>query len=136
VAGDACRDSRHTPRHSAGAIVNTSSVEENRRRLLEAAREVFAESGLDATLDEVAARAGVDVGMAYRRFANKDELIAAPSEDWIARVSAIIDHASAEPDPWQGIVAYLEDWLAMHAGDRGPQGDVPQLSSPRSGCSY
>jgi AcrR family transcriptional regulator len=105
-------------------------AEENRLRLLEAAREVFAESGFEATMDEVAARAGVGVGTAYRRFANKDELIAALSGERIAEVTEIVDRALAEPDPWQGIVTYLEGWAALHAGDRGLKEMF--LSSPGS----
>ncbi|HEX4094528.1 MAG TPA: helix-turn-helix domain-containing protein [Trebonia sp.] len=47
----------------------------NYHRVLEAAREVLAESGADASMEEIAARAGVGVGTVYRRFANKDALI-------------------------------------------------------------
>ena len=46
----------------------------NRALLVAAAREVFAERGLDASLDDVAHRAGLGVGTAYRHFANKYEL--------------------------------------------------------------
>jgi AcrR family transcriptional regulator len=47
----------------------------NYHRVLDAAREVLAESGADASMEEIAARAGVGVGTVYRRFANKDALI-------------------------------------------------------------
>ena len=46
----------------------------NRELLIAAAREVFAERGLDASLDDIAHHAGVGVGTAYRHFANKYEL--------------------------------------------------------------
>ncbi len=103
-------------------------AEENRRRLLEAAREVFAEQGFEATMDAIAARAGVGVGTAYRRFANKDELIAALFQDRIAELTAVVDGALAEDDPWQGIVSYLEGSIALQACDRGLKELV--LSSP------
>jgi len=47
----------------------------NHQRVLDAAREVFGESGADASIEEIAARAGVGVGTVYRRFASKDGLI-------------------------------------------------------------
>ena len=47
----------------------------NYHRVLDAACEVLGESGADASMEEIAARAGVGVGTVYRRFANKDALI-------------------------------------------------------------
>jgi AcrR family transcriptional regulator len=47
----------------------------NYERILESARDVFGESGADACIEEIAARAGVGVGTVYRRFASKDALI-------------------------------------------------------------
>lgn len=48
----------------------------NRERILEGAREVFAEDGAEAQMDDVAARAGVGVGTVYRHFPTKDALMA------------------------------------------------------------
>ncbi len=47
---------------------------EQRDRILHAARQVFARKGLAATVDEIAAEAGVSHGLAYRYFANKTAL--------------------------------------------------------------
>jgi AcrR family transcriptional regulator len=47
----------------------------NYQRILDAAREVLSESGADAGMEEIAARAQVGVGTVYRRFASKDALI-------------------------------------------------------------
>jgi AcrR family transcriptional regulator len=47
----------------------------NYERIVAAARDVFGESGADAAMEEIAARAGVGVGTVYRRFASKDALI-------------------------------------------------------------
>jgi AcrR family transcriptional regulator len=52
-----------------------SDAVRNYQRILDAAREVLGESGADACMEEIAARAGVGVGTVYRRFASKDALI-------------------------------------------------------------
>ena len=49
---------------------------QNRQRLLDAAEQVFAERGLEASVDEVARVAGVGMGTLYRRFPTKEALIA------------------------------------------------------------
>lgn len=60
--------------------------EEVRRRLLDAATDVFAERGIDrASLDDVAARAGLTKGAIYSNFAGKDELVYALMDEHIAR---------------------------------------------------
>lgn len=94
-------------------------AERNRRRLIAAAHEVFAERGLNATLDDVARHAGVGVGTAYRRFANKDALIDALFDDMIDRVQALAQEAAEDPDAWRGLRASLEKVCELQAFDRG-----------------
>jgi AcrR family transcriptional regulator len=91
----------------------------NRQRLLVAARAVFAERGLDATMDEVARRAEVGVGTAYRRFRNRDDLIAALFEERLQEFMEILDEALGHPDPWRGMTEFFERWMEMQAEDRG-----------------
>ncbi|MFJ5266599.1 TetR/AcrR family transcriptional regulator [Streptomyces sp. NPDC088387] len=94
-------------------------AERNRRRLLAAAREVFRDRGLTATLDDVARRAGLGVGTAYRHFANKEELADAVFEDMIDRVEQFAREAAADPDPWHGLASSLEKVCELQAHDRG-----------------
>jgi AcrR family transcriptional regulator len=85
-----------------------ADAERNRVRILDAAAEVFAERGLEASLDEVAARAGVGVGTVYRRFANRDELIDALFQARVEEVLGLLEEASANPDPWEGLIEFIE----------------------------
>src|SRR5258707_7335473 len=48
----------------------------NRERILQSARAVFAETGADAQIDDVARHAGVGVGTVYRHFPTKQALLA------------------------------------------------------------
>src|ERR1700710_867993 len=92
---------------------------ENRERLLAAAAELFAHRGLDVTLNDIAHHAGVGVGTAYRRFANKEEVIDALFEDRLQAVAEVATDALDDPDPWNGLVSFLERALEMQFGDRG-----------------
>jgi AcrR family transcriptional regulator len=71
VAGETVVSDPAVPRSPAGR----RDAVRNYHRILEAARDVLGESGADASMEEIAARAGVGVGTVYRRFANKDALI-------------------------------------------------------------
>lgn len=96
-----------------------ADAERNRDRLLQAAREVFAERGLRAPMSEIARRAGVGVATLFRRFPTREDLITATFADKMAAYAEAIDAAQADPDPWQGFRAYLERVCAMQAEDRG-----------------
>lgn len=91
----------------------------NRARLIAAGRDLFAREGLDATLNDVAHHAGVGVATAYRRFANKEELIEAIWEQQVDELESILRDALRSEDPWDGLVLYLERSLAAQARDRG-----------------
>jgi AcrR family transcriptional regulator len=91
----------------------------NRERLLAAAGELFARRGLNVTLNDIAHHAGVGVGTAYRRFANKEEVIEALFEERLRDVAAVANDALRDPDAWNGLVSFLERSLEMQFGDRG-----------------
>lgn len=92
---------------------------QNRERLLAAARELFAEQGFEVTLDDIARHAGVGVGTAYRRFANKDELLDALFAEQTVELAAAADTGLIDPDPWHGLMGYLERSLALQLRDKG-----------------
>lgn len=92
---------------------------QNRDRLLRAAADLFAEEGLGVTLNDIAHRAGVGVGTAYRRFANKEEVIDALFEHQLNAVAEVAEAALADPDAWNGLLTFLEQALHMRHGDRG-----------------
>jgi AcrR family transcriptional regulator len=94
-------------------------AERNRQRVLRAARELFAERGLEATLNDVARHANVGVGTVYRRFATKDELVEALFEDGIDQVVCLAETALRHDNSWDGFVWFVEHLCELTATDRG-----------------
>ena len=94
-------------------------AERNRARLIEAARTVFAESGLDAPLEDIAERANVGIATLYRRFPTREELIAATYEAQLAVFAQTVEDALHVPDPWAGFSGCVERLCAMQAENRG-----------------
>jgi AcrR family transcriptional regulator len=89
-----------------------ADAERNRRALLDAAVQVFGERGLDATVAEIAASAGVGQGTAFRHFPTKEQLIAATVRDMLDRITATALELLDEPDP---LLALRE---LLHAGSQ------------------
>jgi AcrR family transcriptional regulator len=94
-------------------------AERNRRKLIEAGRVLLAERGAETTLNEIAHRAGVGVGTAYRRFPHKQALFDAIFEQQIDELEQVLRDALRNPDAWAGLVDYLERSLALQAQDLG-----------------
>lgn len=97
-------------------------AERNRQRVLAAARELFAERGLEVTMDDIAHRAGVGVGTVYRRFPDRELLIDALFEDTLGRMLALAEEALEIDDPWEGFVYFFEHALEMQTANRGLKG--------------
>lgn len=94
-------------------------AERNRQRVIEAARDLFALRGLEATLNDVAHHAGLGVGTVYRRFPTKEELLEAVFEDAINQLTALAESALHHNDSWQGFVWFFEQLCEVTATDRG-----------------
>ncbi|MGW8377127.1 helix-turn-helix domain-containing protein [Streptomyces sp. ODS28] len=94
-------------------------AQRNRELILAAAREVYAEQGVEAPLDVIARRAGVGNATVYRRFPDRAALIEAVFHDTLAGVLEAGEAARAAEDPWAGLTAYLEEVFGVLAGDRG-----------------
>lgn len=94
-------------------------AERNRQRVIEAARELFASRGMEATLNEVAHHAGLGVGTVYRRFATKEDLVEAIFEDGINQLVDLAETALHHEDSWAGFVWFVEQMCEITATDRG-----------------
>ena len=95
-----------------------ADAERNRRRLLDAASELFAQKGLSVGREEIARHAGVGVATAYRHFPDKPQLIDALFADHVARLVARAEAALAEDDAWEGLAGFLDDAVEINATNR------------------
>src|SRR3954468_24361205 len=91
----------------------------NREAIVEAARAVFAEQGLEAPLDEIAKRAGTGNATLYRRFPTRGDLVAAVFPDRMGEHLDAVEVGLADGDPWRGFASYIQAVAAMQARDRG-----------------
>jgi AcrR family transcriptional regulator len=94
----------------------------NRSRILDAARALVAQVGVQVTMDDIARGAGVAVGTLYRHFPAKDDLVAAVVDDGTAQVAAMAESAldaverGAPPGP--ELTALFRAVAERHASDR------------------
>lgn len=90
----------------------------NRRRILDAARQVLAAEGADAGVDDIARVAEVGVGTIYRRFPTKDDLVTEVIRDRLTTVAARVEAASALGDPWAAFAGAVEALAELVGQDR------------------
>jgi AcrR family transcriptional regulator len=91
----------------------------NRRRILDAAAEAFAESGLDVGVAEIARRAGVGAGTIFRRFPTKEDLIAAIVEERVGQMLELAEDALQDDDAESGFRRFVLAGIELQVRDRG-----------------
>lgn len=96
-----------------------SDARDNRDRIIDAARALFAERGLDIGMREIARAADVGPATLYRRFPTKQDLIDTAFNVELRACRAILDRASAASSPWQGFSAAVQELIVSNAGNRG-----------------
>ena len=96
-----------------------ADAERNRKRLLDAAAEVFAEQGLEASTAEIARRAGVGHGTVFRRFPTKDDLVAAIVVDRLGEIAGSATALLADTPAEGRVLAFMTELVRMHVRDHG-----------------
>ena len=91
----------------------------NRDKIVEAARAAFADRGLEAQMDDVAAQAGVGVGTVYRHFPTKDALVRAVIVHKMTGLAALgRRHLESDEEPWEAFRTWLWECGETHVNDR------------------
>jgi AcrR family transcriptional regulator len=84
-----------------------ADAQRNLDRLLDAAGECFAERGVDASIDEIARRAGVGHGTVFRRFPTKEALLAAILAGHMLELTSAAESAFEETDPGEAFDGFV-----------------------------
>jgi AcrR family transcriptional regulator len=87
--------------------------------LLGAAKAVFATSGVDAPVREIAERAGVGLGTLYRHFPQRADLIAAVFRREIDACADAAPTLAAEHEPFEALAGWMQRYAAFVAAKRG-----------------
>jgi AcrR family transcriptional regulator len=96
-----------------------ADAEQNRERILDAARAIFAERGIDVTREAIAQRAGVGMATLRRRYPTRADLLADVFEEKMWRFATGARKALQDPDPWHAFCRYVSSLCAMQTSDRG-----------------
>jgi AcrR family transcriptional regulator len=84
-----------------------ADAQRNRDRILEVAKEAFARSGADASLDDIAKQAGVGAGTLYRHFPSRDELLEAVYRTEVAKLAAAEQKFAETMSPIEALRAWM-----------------------------
>src|SRR5918999_1369365 len=116
-----------SPGAPAAEVKQRADARRNRKRILTAAREQFAEHGLDVHMEQMARAAGVGVGTVYRHFPAKEDLLQALADERFARFAENARAALDDPDPWNGFCELMRASARVTAEDRALSEAMDQL---------
>jgi len=94
-------------------------AQRNLDALLQAAMDVFAQSGVDAPVREIAERAGVGVGTVYRHFPQRADLIVAVMKSQIDACADAASALAAEHDPGEALARWMQRYVDFILAKRG-----------------
>ena len=96
----------------------TEAADDRRRQILEAAIICFAQNGFHQTsMHDISAEAGISVGLIYRYFKNKDEVISAIAAEHKKEIAQLLDKARQAPT----LLESLEILFTCHCAEDSPQ---------------
>lgn len=98
-----------------------ADAKRNRVKVLESARELFAQRGHEVQMGEIAAHAQLGIGSLYRHFPNKQALLTAIVQERFRAMSLIARAAEEVDDPREAFDTLLWRYLEAAAADKAFQ---------------
>ncbi|MEW1906142.1 helix-turn-helix domain-containing protein [Streptomyces sp. NPDC086147] len=87
--------------------------------ILASARKAFEAEGSDASLEDIAARAGVAIGTLYRHFPTRAALVEAATRDGLADLVARAESLAGDGDPLEALAAWMSRAVRHFSTFRG-----------------
>jgi AcrR family transcriptional regulator len=110
------------PTENGGARRKRADAERNLSALLEAAKAIFAISGVDAPAKEITDAAGLGVGTLYRHFPRRADLIVAVLQHEIDACAEATIELRARHTPYDALVRWIGLYVDLVATKRGLAG--------------
>ncbi|KAA6224019.1 TetR/AcrR family transcriptional regulator [Streptomyces albofaciens JCM 4342] len=107
-----------------------ADAQRNAARVLAAARRAVASAGLDVSYHEIAREAGVGVGTVYRRYPERDQLMAAVLSDILTELIDTAHQALDCDDAWEGFSLLFTGLALRTAQNAGLSGSLDQHGGP------
>jgi AcrR family transcriptional regulator len=104
----------------------------NRVRLIEAAAQAFARSGVDASLEAIAREAGVGIGTLYRHFSTREVLIEAVYRHEVEGLVAAAEELARTREPDVALSEWMQRFVGYIATKRGMRDSLRLLLESNS----
>jgi AcrR family transcriptional regulator len=95
-----------------------ADAQRNYLLLVDAAREVFAEQGGDASMEAIAKRAGVGIGTLYRHFPKRIDIVEAVYRNDVDELMRTAEGLLSDLEPWPALVEWLHAFIRYAQGKR------------------
>lgn len=104
----------------------------NRAILLEGAREAFSKNGVEASLEDIARKAGVGIGTLYRHFPSREDLVEAVYRREVESLCAAADELAEQYPPDTALEEWMQRFVGYIATKRGMANSLRVLVNTNS----
>ncbi|MDQ3944136.1 MAG: TetR/AcrR family transcriptional regulator [Actinomycetota bacterium] len=109
-----------------------ADARQNREKLLAAAAELFAASGVEVSLQVVADRAGVGIGTLYRHFPTRDALVEATYRNEVERLCDAAGELRRTRPPDVALAEWMDRFVTYVAAKRGMADALQSITASNS----
>jgi AcrR family transcriptional regulator len=109
-----------------------ADARQNREKLLAAAAELFATSGVEVSLQAVADRAGVGIGTLYRHFPTRNALVEATYRNEVERLCEAAGELQHTRPPEAALAEWMDRFVTYVAAKRGMADALQSITASNS----